>query len=311
MTSVALDSDHGAAAVLRTVGERFDSFTPQLRRAARWLADHTTDVALLSMRQQARRAGVSAPTMVRLARTLGYPDYESLRQPFRDAVVSGRAEPGSRHAFGRRATELQAAPASIRVGDLAADLVEALLEDLRSVPALNSAARIEAAVKAIGKARRVGFLGVRSAFGVAYYFRYAYNLIATNGVLFDGLGGFLLDQTETLDAGDVLVAISQAPYSTPTVRALDAARRRGVTIVALTDSELSPLARRAAHTLLFRTESPSFFPSMIAPIAVVEVLLASLGARGGRKVLERLGEVERRLVASHAYWPDGADRETP
>ena len=61
----------------------------------------------------------------------------------------------------------------------------------------------------------------------------------------------------------------------------DAAR---VTIIALTDSAISPLARRAKHTLLFRTESVSFIPSMIAPLALVELLLAQLAARGGKSV---------------------------
>ncbi|MEP6679323.1 MAG: MurR/RpiR family transcriptional regulator [Betaproteobacteria bacterium] len=250
------------------------------------------------MRQQARNAGVSAPTMVRLARALGCDDYASLRRPFQDAIASGGAR------FGRRASALQSAPAGAGIGRLARKIGAAQADDLQSVQALNAPVQIEAVVKAIAGARRVGFLGVRSSFSIAYNFHYAYNLIAANGILFDGLGGTLLDQVEALGAGDALVAISQSPYSKPTVLALDAARRHDVIIVALTDSALSPLTRRATHTLVFRTESMSFLPSMIAPLALVELLLARLAARGGRKVLRRLADAERRLAASEAYWPD-------
>ena len=88
----------------------------------------------------------------------------------------------------------------------------------------------------------------------------------------------------------------------PTVRAVDAAGARGVGIVALTDSALSPLARNAAHTLLFRTDSVSFFGSMVGPLALVELLVARLAARGGKAVLARLGEVEKRLTQQNAYW---------
>jgi DNA-binding MurR/RpiR family transcriptional regulator len=285
------------ADVLRRIGEAFETLPRELRRAARWLADHSAQVALLSMRQQARHAGVSAPTMVRLARALGFADYASLRRPFQEAMVSGAG-------FGERASKLQAAPAATRMGKLAREIVSAQVDDIHSVEALNTPAQIEAAVKAIARARRVGFLGVRSSFTIAYHFRYAYNLIAANGVLLDGLGGTLLDEAEALDRGDTLIAISQSPYSAPTILALDAAKRREAIIVALTDSALSPLARRATHTLLFRTESPSFFPSMIAPLALVELLLARLAARGGRTVLNRLTEVERRLADSNAYWSD-------
>lgn len=295
-------SSVGPADVLRRTRKIFDKLPPELRRAARWLCDHASEVALLSMRQQARNAGVSAPTMVRLARALGYEDYASLRRPFQEAMAGGRA------VYGRRASALQSAPAAARIGKLAREILGAQIDDLQSVESLNSSASIEAAANAITRARRVGFLGVRSSFSIAFYFRYAYNLIATNGVLFDGLGGFLLDQAEALERGDVLVAISQLPYSAPTVLALDAAQRRGVTIIALTDSAISPLARRAKHTLLFRTESVSFIPSMIAPLALVELLLAQIAARGGKSVLDRLADVERRLAASNAYWPESGRR---
>ena len=300
-----------ANAVVRRLAGSFDSLTPKLGRAARWLSDHPSDVALLSMREQARAAGVSPPTMVRLARTLGFADYAALRRPFRDAIVAGQADVAGAGRFGRRASALQSAPAASRIGRLTQEIVEAQLDDVRSVVSLNPPERIDAAVRAIAAARRVGFLGVRSSFAIAFYFRYGYNLIATNGVLFDGLGGFLLDQAEALERGDALVAISQSPYSAPTVLAIEAARARGVVLVVLTDSELSPLARLAHHSLLMRTESLSFFPSMSAALALVEVLLAGLAARGGRKVLRRLADVEARLVASRAYWPEGGRRAAP
>ncbi len=247
------------------------------------------------MREQARRAGVSAPTMVRLARGLGFADYASLRRPFQEAMAGTTAD------FGRRATALQTGAGGTPTR-LFHVIGRSQVEDVESALVLNKPEHIDAAVRAIARARRVGFLGVRASFAVAYHFRYAYNLVARNGVLFDGLAGTVLDQADALDRNDVLVAISQAPYSAPTVEAVNAAAARGVTIVVLTDSVVSPLAQRAHHTLRFGTESVSFFHSMLAPMALVELLLARLVARGGKAVLRRLHEVERRLADHHAYW---------
>ena len=285
-----------ADAVCKLLRQTFETLSPEVQRAARWVADHPNETGLLSMRRQAHAAGVSAPTMVRLARALGFPDYASLRRPFQDAMAGRGAD------FGRRASVLQAAPQASRVERLGHELASSQIDDVQSVLALNPPAAIEAAVREIAGARRVGFLGVRASFGIAFQFRYAYQLIAANGALFDAIGGTLQDQVETLVPGDVLVAISQAPYSAPTVVAVNTAADRGITVVALTDSILSPLARRAKHTLRFRTDSLSFFPSMIAPLALVELLLARLAARGGKGVLKRLAEVEARLAAQHAYW---------
>lgn len=290
--------------ILKRIRKEIDTLTPELQRAARWVADHPSETGFLSMRQQARSAGVSAPTMVRLARALGFADYASLRRPLQDEMA------GRSLKYGSRASALQSAPEGTRIGRLAQELAGSQIEDVQSVQALNTPAQIEAVVRAIAGARRVGFLGVRASFGIAFQFRYAYNLIARNGVLFDGLGGIVHEQVEALDKNDVLIAISQSPYSAPTVESVQAAVKRGVTVIALTDSALSPLARGATHTLRFRADSVSFFPSMIAPLALTELLLARLAARGGKAVLERLAEVERRLTSQRAYWRP-ISRRTP
>jgi len=283
--------------VFRRIRSGYDALTPELQRAAQWVVDHPGETGFLSMRQQARSAGVSAPTMVRLARALGFSDYASLRRPFQDAMAGRSLE------FRNRASALQSAPVSTRPdGDLGARLARTQQDDVNSVQLLNPPERIDAVAATIRGARRVGFLGVRASFGIAFHFRYAYNMIARNGVLFDGLAGTVQDQVDALEAGDVMIAISQAPYSMPTVQSVHSAVKRGVTVVALTDSALSPLAKGAKHTLLFRADSVSFFHSMIGPLALVELLLAQLAAKGGRTVLKRLAEVEDRLTRHNAYW---------
>lgn len=109
-------------------------------------------------------------------------------------------------------------------------------------------------------------------------------------------------RASALQRGDVLIAISQEPYSRSTVEAVAAASQRGVTVVALTDRALSPLARNASHFLLFCADSISFFHSMIGPLARVELLVAWIAAKGGRTVLKRLAEVDARLSAQRACW---------
>jgi|SRR5215470_12203265 len=285
-----------AADLINRLRARFSSLTPELQRAARWITDHPGETGLWSMRQQARSAGVSAPTMIRLARALGFADYASLRHPFQQALT-GRAID-----YGRRASALQVAPQARRIERLAREIAASQIAAVESVLTLNSPEKLEAVVGEIAAAKRVGFLGVRAPFGIAFQFRYAYNLIARNGVLFDGVGGTVHDQVDALGPGDVLIAISQSPYSTPTVEAAATASKRRVVVVALTDSVLSPLAQHAAHLLLFRADSISFFPSMIAPLALVELLVAWLAATGGKTVLKRLAEVDARLAAQRAYW---------
>ena len=53
-----------------------EALPAQQRLAAKPLLDHPDDVALLSMRELARRAGVPPATMTRLAQRLGFEGFE-------------------------------------------------------------------------------------------------------------------------------------------------------------------------------------------------------------------------------------------
>jgi DNA-binding MurR/RpiR family transcriptional regulator len=63
------------------------------------------------------------------------------------------------------------------------------------------------------------------------------------------------------------------------------------------------LALGATSALLFATESPSFFPSVAAAVAVTEALLEQLVADGGRAVAQRITRAEKLLQDTGAYLP--------
>ncbi|WP_225315345.1 hypothetical protein, partial [Klebsiella pneumoniae] len=73
-----------------------------------------------------------------------------------------------------------------------------------SIRALNPPAAFDAAARTLLAAGQVGFLGTRSAFGIAHQMRYAYQLVRRNGLLIDGLGGAPAEQIDNLQAGDAL-----------------------------------------------------------------------------------------------------------
>ena len=73
----------------RPIVEAFDALSPRLKTAARYVLDRPDDVALLSMREQARHAGVPPATMTRLAQRLGLEGYEQVRALYAGAVRSG------------------------------------------------------------------------------------------------------------------------------------------------------------------------------------------------------------------------------
>jgi DNA-binding MurR/RpiR family transcriptional regulator len=273
----------------------YERLSPQLREAARWVIDHPDDVALLSTREQAKRAGVTAATLTRLAQRLGLSGYDNVRKLHADAV---RRRPDS---YRGRAEELLMR--RDREGDaaLAQDIFASISQHLQNLSAPASIERLAAAAGIIAKAERVFCLGLRSAFSVAYIFHYVRSLFGSNSVLVDGSGAIGIDVLRSIKQGDVLLAVSVRRYVRHTLDAVKYAKSRGASIVAITDSELSPLSTLADETIVVQTDSPSFFHTMAPAFAAVECLAALVAARHGPTALATLEASEDQLAAFGTY----------
>lgn len=279
-----------------------DSLSPELLRAARWIEANARDVALCSMRECARRAGLAPSTLTRLARALGYPNYEVFKQFHQENLP---ASPG----FADRARRLQSR-ARARTGWLD-QLTQAQQANTASAIELNQADSIEQAASAILAARQVFFLGMRSVHGLAFHLHYCHSMLTPNGVLLHGAAGTLSDQLSRITPDDLLVAISIAPYARETVEAVAEASAHGTPVLALTDSRLSPIATGATQTLLFRSESPSYFHSMTGALALTEALTAAVAVRGRSRTLNHLLQFQQRLERQSAYWEKPSNKNMP
>ena len=59
-----------------------------IANCGKYIVDHPSDFGLDSIRETARKSGVSTYTLVRAANSLGFESYDQLREPFRHALVS-------------------------------------------------------------------------------------------------------------------------------------------------------------------------------------------------------------------------------
>lgn len=278
-----------------TLTALFDGLPQQLQAAARWVLDHPADVALLSMRDQARRAGVPPVTLTRLAKRLGFNGFDDLKAIYAQSM---RGRPDN---FRDRAEELVARRGIEGDAGLVAGLVRAQTGHLDSLAAPEGVAALTAAADRIVAADRVFCLGLRSAFPVAFVFHYVHALFGATSVLMDGAGGIGADLLKAIGPRDVLLGVSVNPYARATVEAARYARSRGAGVIAVTDSALSPLGRLADQAIVIATETPSFFHTMAPAFVAVECLAAMVAARRGPEALAALTAAEDYLAAFDTY----------
>lgn len=281
--------EHGPLA--GQIVEAYDGMSAQLQAAARYVLDRPRDVALLSMREQARQAGVQPATMTRLAKNLGLDGYDAVRETYASALRAGDI------GFAGRAGA-QALTQRLK-GDhtLAGEMLSSMSHQISGLMEEAALERIVAAAKRLAAARRVYCLGLRSSHSAAWHFHYILSLIGEKSTILDGIAGTGADMVGRATKQDVLFVVSVLPYTRAAIEIAEYAHSRGIPIVAITDSEVAPLAKLSEAAVIIPTDSPSFFHTMAPAFAVAEVLAALVAGHGGDEALEGLRRFDDQLGA--------------
>ena len=267
------------------------SLPSRLQQVGRFVAANDYDATTRSMRELASVAGADPAAFTRLAKAIGYSGWDELRAALTEARRPEQSSPFSGRAKGRRA-----GPNSEM--SLISDKLEAEAAGLARI----SPGAVAGAAKALHGARRIWIAGFRSCRSVAELLNYQLRLFRPDSVQLVGGSG-----PEDLDlgafrAGDAVVVIGFAPYSTVSVLSARAAHASGATLIAIADKVSAPMAEGADHLLQFEAAaSPGFFPSLTGAIAIAQSLAAATFMLGGAGAKRRLEETEARLADTSQY----------
>jgi DNA-binding MurR/RpiR family transcriptional regulator len=268
--------------VLNRLTEEWDALTPEAQKAARYVLENPTDVGVSTVREIAEAANVKPNTFVRMARQVGFDGYEDFRAPFREAIRNGDV------SLPDRARWLQEIRKSGDLGGLYADMVEAAIGNLEDTFAAIDAERLKTAAEAIWGSRQVFTLGVGVMNANARNFTYLASTGMTDFHAIPGPGSTAADDLAWADQRDVLIAMTCRPYRTEVIEAVRIAREQGMTIIAISDSPASPIIRAAHHGFVVAADTPQFFPSSVATIALLETLLSFVIAVASEEIVERV-----------------------
>lgn len=265
------------------ITQRYDELSGRLQQIAEFALHHPNDMALGTVAAVAERAGVQPSAVMRFANSLGYDGFSDLQRVFRERLVSG--SPSYRQRIdamrdSRPTSKVTPAPDAI-LGQFTEEGMAALAH-LRDTIRGND---LGAATELLAGSAEIYVLAQGRAFPVAFYLYYAIARLDLRVHLLDGIGGLLHEEARAAGKDDTLIAVSFKEYSPDVVAIVDDATARGVRVVALTDSPLSPIAR-AASVAFEVDQSPALpFRSLVAPMCLAQSLVVALGhqvtARGG------------------------------
>ena len=271
---------------LKSAIERaYPDLPAQLQRIARYALDQPNELALGTVAAVAESAQVQPSSLIRFANALEFKGFSEMQQVFRDHLVERSGTYRERIDRQRR----QGQPAARGAGLLSQFVSEAVAE-LGQLEEGVRAADLTAAIKLICTAPRIHVLAQRRAFPVACYLAYALSQLDLRVHLLDGVGGMLKESLRNLDRGDVLVATSFHSYSQEVVDAAAESHARGVRVIAITDSALSPLKPSSTVCFELGLASDQAFRSLVAPLCLSQALVVGAGhhlAESGKRSRDR------------------------
>jgi DNA-binding MurR/RpiR family transcriptional regulator len=255
--------------------ERRPALPKRLRQVADHALAHLDDMAFGSTAQIAAKAGVQASTLVRFAQALDYSGFSELQEVFQSRLRQA-ADHRQRLSALRATTEATGGSAALLEGFVQAS--EASLAQLRGTVTPD---RLDAAVALLARAETIVLVAARRMFPVSSYLAYAFGKLGIRAVLVDQIAGLGPEQAALAGPRDVVLAVSCAPYAAATVELAASAHARGVPVLALTDSALSPLAANCRLWLEVAEADYGAFRSMAATFALAMTLAVATAEKAG------------------------------
>jgi len=272
-----------------------DELSSGQKAIARFILQQYPVAAFLTAADLGDRVGISESTVVRFAMRLGYEGFPDLKRQIQE-IVKNRMTTVDR---------VREAVDSAKTDTLPHRIIKADARNLAMLFKELSTDRFRRAVKAIVAGLNIYVIATRSALSVATFLSYNLGWIRPRVHLVSTeVGAGMVEKLVGIGDSDVAIAITIPRYTRVTVEALEYAKSKGCTTIAITDSDVSPLARHAQIALFAGTHIESFADSFVGPLSLANALLAAVSIESQDTSTHRLSELEN-LWATQRVYMDG------
>ena len=261
-----------------------NSFSKGQKRIASYILESYDKAAFMTASRLGKTVNVSESTVVRFAVELGYDGYPAMQKALQEMIRN-------------KLTTIQRIEVSNdRIGDqdVLSKVLQSDIEKIRMTIEETNRENFNETVDAIVAAKRIYIIGVRSSAALSGFLTFYFNLIFENVVQISAnTVSEMFEQMLRVNREDVVIGISFPRYSSRTVKAMRFARDRGAMVIALTDSEASPLAGIAQHTLLAKSDIASFVDSLVAPLSLINALIVAVGRKKNEDLARTFSTLEK------------------
>jgi DNA-binding MurR/RpiR family transcriptional regulator len=244
--------------------------------------EHPREFVLLSIRALARKLRTDPATMVRIVRGMQFRSYREFQHYLHELSIAHatsldtmQTSPGGRSATSRQ-------------------LRAALDQDVKNLESLIHSLdqqRIAALVRRFYAARKIVLLGGDLASNLVKFLEHLLIILGLP-VTSATSPAEVVHKIRLLGKKDLVLAVSYGRGLRQTVEGLRQARNNGAYCVGITNTVVSPIGQFAHESFLTSIATPSFGSSYVAPMALLNLIVAGCANYRRSRTLNLLKKVE-------------------
>ena len=273
------------SSLIAKINERTAEFSKSQRLIGGFITNHYEQAAYMTALKLGSAVGVSESTVVRFAIEMGYEGYPEMQKDLQSYSKT-------------RLTALQRLDITNHRIDPENVFKSVLLQDVERIKAtamMIEESAFEAAVDRILTADNIYIFGAMSSNTLARFMDNYFQLIFNNVHFVQAINDSgIYQQLIRIAHNDVFIGFSFPRYCISTTNAARYAASHGAKVIAITDSMASPLGEIADHVLLAKSDMVSFADSLVAPLSIINAIIAAVGLKKRDAIettLKRLEEI--------------------
>jgi len=269
--------------IYKTISSKREKMSKSQHKIADYILENPHSIPFITGAKLASLTDVSEATVVRFATFLGYNGYNDLQSHLAETIEK------------QLNTVERFNMASDDYTDTERTIFDHFNDDIKNIQTTMAQLNIEDFEKAaahILAAKRIYIIANRSATSLGTFLQYYLNIILGNSELVTTTEA-AFDQIYDINENDIVIGISYARYTKSTLNAVSYAQEKNATIIALTDQFASPITSYASISLFASSHMQSFLDSFVAPLSVLNTLIAFIGREAGIDIKKRLEEFEQ------------------
>ncbi len=274
--------------IFQLLEENYNKFTKTQKRFVRYIIANKFEVPFLSAYNIAGKIKADSSTLIRFVKSIGYKGYPEFQKDLGKFVIEEMKFSG------------QLAKAKNYKNHKEKNIIQISLnksyENMFNLINNTDYKKIKEFSEIIFSARKKIIIANRSSFSVGHFLYFELKKIVSDVIFLNNCDYGYYDIFPELNEKDIIIAIGIPRYTSITVEFAQYAYKRGITVISVTDSHLSPLYQISKLSLLANTQSATFHNSNVTLMALADAIIAGVFSLNREEAIKRLEKEEKILI---------------